>query len=88
MEINPARNREVVGLIPGLAQWVKYAAWLWLWCRLAAAAPIRHLAQEPPYAADAALKSKKNKKTCGDGKGLDRTLKHLESGLRVLRRWS
>ena len=29
-----------------------------LWCRLAAAALIRPLAWEPPYAADAALKSK------------------------------
>ena len=29
----------------------------WLWCRLAAAAPIRPLAWEPPYAKGAALKS-------------------------------
>ena len=35
---------------------------LWLWCRPAAAAPIRPLAREPPYAAGAALKSKKKKK--------------------------
>ena len=33
--------------------------WLWLWHRLAAAAPIRPLAWEPPYAAGAALKRKK-----------------------------
>ena len=33
--------------------------WLWLWCGLAAAAPIRPLAWEPPYAAGAALKKKK-----------------------------
>ena len=32
-----------------------------LWCRLAAAAPIRPLAWEPPCAAGAALKSKKKK---------------------------
>ena len=29
---------------------------LWLWCRLAAAAPIQHLAWEPPCTAGAALK--------------------------------
>ena len=34
---------------------------LWLWCRPEAAAPIRPLAWEPPYAVDAALKSKKKK---------------------------
>ena len=28
---------------------------LWLWCRLAATAPIRPLAWEPPYATGAAL---------------------------------
>ena len=36
-------------------------ALLWLWCRLAAIAPIRPLAWEPPYAAGAALE--KGKKT-------------------------
>ena len=34
---------------------------LWLWQRLAATAPIRPLAWDPPYATDAALeKAKKN----------------------------
>ena len=33
-------------------------ALLWLWCRLAAVAPIRPLAWELPYAAGAALKEK------------------------------
>ena len=32
---------------------------LWLWCRLAAAAPIRTLAWERPYAAGMALKGTK-----------------------------
>ena len=36
-------------------------ALLWLWCRLAAAAPIRLLAWEPPFAAGVALKGKKKK---------------------------
>ena len=35
---------------------------LWLWHRLAAVAPIRSLAWEPPYAAGATLKRKKTKK--------------------------
>ena len=43
--------REDTGLIPGLAQWVKDLAWLWLWCRLAAAAPVQPLAWELPHAA-------------------------------------
>ena len=29
-----------VGMILGLALWVKDLAWLWLWCRLGAAALI------------------------------------------------
>ena len=40
-------------------------AWLWLWCRPAAAAPIRPLAWEPPYAVHMAL-TKKPKKTRND----------------------
>ena len=45
-----------------LAQWVKDRALLWLWCRLAATAPIRPLAWEPPYAVGAALKGRKKKR--------------------------
>ena len=36
---------------------------LWLWCRMAAPAPIQPLAWEPPYAAGVALKTKKQNKT-------------------------
>ena len=36
-------------------------ALLWLWCRMAATAPIQPLAWEPPYAMGVALKSKKKK---------------------------
>ena len=45
---------------------------LWLWCRLAATAPIRPLAWEPPYAMGAALKRQKTKKKKNDAtsKGL------------------
>ena len=49
------------GLIPGLAQWVKDPALLWLWCRPVAAAPFQPLAWEPPYAVGAALKKKRQK---------------------------
>jgi len=68
---------EDVGLIPGLAQWIKDLvlpscsivrrqdsdlALLWLWCRLAAEAPIQPLAWERPYAAGTALKRTTAKK--------------------------
>ena len=63
-------DREDVGSIPGLAQWVKGLAlkscgicprrgldpgWLCLWCRLAAVAPILPLAWEPPHVTGEAL---------------------------------
>ena len=41
---------------PGLAQWVKDVALLWLWCRPAATALIQTLDWEPPYAMGVALK--------------------------------
>ena len=42
-------------------------ALLWLWCRLAATVLIQTLAWEPPYAAGAALKGKKNNALSSDG---------------------
>ena len=56
---NAAETNEVAGWIPGLYQWVKYLALLWLWRRPVVVALIRPLAWEPPYAEGMALKSKK-----------------------------
>ena len=47
--MNPTRNHEVKGSIPGLVQWVKDPTLLWLWCRPPAAALIRVLAWEPSH---------------------------------------
>ena len=65
---NPTRIHEDEGF-PGLAQGVKDQALLWavvqaadMAARPAAAAPMRALAWEPPYARDAALKSKQTNK--------------------------
>ena len=58
----PASIHEGVGLMPGLTQWIKDLALLWLWCWPAAAAPIQPLAWEPPYAAGAAQERKEGKK--------------------------
>ena len=79
---NLTGNHGVVGSIPGLARWVEDhciavscgvgcrrgsdPVLLWLWCRPVATSPIRPLAWEPPYAAEAAqemAKKQTNKQT-------------------------
>ena len=72
--MNPTRNHEVAGSIPGFAR-IRVAvscgvgcrlssdpALLWLWCRPATTAPIRPLAWGPPCAASVALEKTKKKK--------------------------
>ena len=63
-------------------------ALLWLWCRLAATAPIRPLVWEPSYAMGAALnkkdksQKKKNVEAFGDGP-YDGVLSTTLAGVRV-----
>ena len=59
---NPTSIHEDTSSTPGLTQWVKNLAWLWLWPRPAVADPILPLAWESPYAAGVALKKSKDKK--------------------------
>ena len=76
--MNPTRNHEVAGSIPGLHQWVKGSGIavscgvgrrygsdpevLCLWHRPAATALIRPLAWEPPYATGVAQENGKKTK--------------------------
>ena len=60
---NLIRNHDVAGSIPGLAHWVKDLVLLWLWCRPAAAAPVRPLAWETSICRRCGPKKTKPKKT-------------------------
>ena len=67
--MDPTRNQEVAGSIPGLDQWVKdlvccheLSSKSQTWCRPAAIVLIGPLAWDPPYAAGTAPEKTKKKK--------------------------
>ena len=57
---------------------------LWLWRRLVAAAPIRPLAWEPPYAEGAALEKAKRQKTIQTNKKNFRSVKCIFLSLVII----
>ena len=73
-------------------------ALLWLWCRLAAAAPIGPLAWESPYATAVALKDKKTNNNNDDDESIVdlqccanfycvQVLKHIKYSVREFPSW-
>ena len=62
-------------------------ALLWLWCRLAATAPIRPLAWEPPYAVAAAQEIAKKKKPKKQNKTKKTKTKNVRLGVPVVAQW-
>ena len=78
---NPTSICEDLGSIPGLGQWVKDTVLLWLWCRLAAATPIRPLVWDPPYATGCSPRKTKKKNYEGvDENMLGRAREQREAG--------
>ena len=92
---------EDAGSIPSLIQWVKGSSVAascsvggrcssdlvlqWLWCRLAAAAPIPPLAWELPCAARVAIKSKVKSIVGGCNHHLSWRQPHVINGFRIVR---